>query len=98
MPYIRSLTDKEWEIIESLLPQKKKTRPSDWTKREILNGVLYQLKNGCNWIDLPKDLRPYSTVFWHYKQWRNEGVITEIMEELHGMVRVQAKKKEYGQP
>lgn len=53
MPYSSSLTDKEWEIIEPLLPQKKRTRPPRWTKRQILDGIFYQLKNGCNWCDLP---------------------------------------------
>ncbi|WP_445302563.1 transposase [Microcoleus sp. MON2_D5] len=50
MSYSSSLTDAEWEIIEPLLPQilpqKKQTRPCNWTKREILDGILYQLKNG----------------------------------------------------
>ncbi|WP_228058481.1 transposase [Nostoc sp. LEGE 12447] len=41
MPYSSSLSDKEWEIIEPLLPQKKKTRPPRWTKRQILDGVFY---------------------------------------------------------
>jgi len=45
MPYSSSLTDKEWEIIEPLLPKKKRTKPPVWSKREILDGVLYQLKN-----------------------------------------------------
>ncbi|MEM7580351.1 MAG: transposase [Cyanobacteria bacterium P01_A01_bin.80] len=57
MPYSSSLTDEEWEILEPLLPQilpkKKKTRPSNWTKRELFDGIFYQLKNGCNWEDLP---------------------------------------------
>ncbi|RCJ38354.1 transposase [Nostoc minutum NIES-26] len=75
MPYLSSLTDFEWEIIEPLLPKKKRTKPPTWSNREILDGVLYQLKKGCNWCDLPKELPPYSTVFWHYKQWRAEGVI-----------------------
>jgi hypothetical protein len=39
MAYSSSLTDAEWEILEPLLieilPQKKQTRPSNWTKREI---------------------------------------------------------------
>lgn len=60
MAYSSSLTDAEWDILEPLLlqilPQKKRTRPCNWTKREILDGILYQLKNGCNWEDLPKDL------------------------------------------
>ena len=58
MPYSSSLTDTEWEIIEPLLPQKKQTRPPNWSKRKILDGILSQLKNGCNWCDLPKDLPP----------------------------------------
>ena len=93
MTYTSDLTDKEWEIIEPLLPQRKKTRPPKWTKREILNGIFYQLKNGCNWVDLPKDLPPYSTVFWHYKQWRTEGVLEEIMAALHAQTRAQVEKK-----
>jgi transposase len=57
MAYSSDLTDEQWEIFEPLLlqvvPKKKRTRPSNWTKREIFNGILYQLKNGCNWQDLP---------------------------------------------
>jgi transposase len=93
MGYSSSLSDKEWEIIEPLLPRKKKTCPPKWTKRQILDGIFYQLKQGCNWADLPNDLPPYSTVYWHYKQWRESGVLREIMTALHEQVRGQAEKK-----
>ncbi|WP_100898354.1 transposase [Nostoc flagelliforme] len=100
MPYSSSLTDQEWEILEPLLPQilppKKQTRPSNWTKRELLDGIFYQLKNGCNWEDLPKDLPPYSTVYWHYKQWRAQGAIDKLMGILHSQVREQVKKNPNG--
>jgi len=98
MPYSSDLSDKEWEIIEPLLPPKKRTRPLLWSKRQILNGVLYQLKSGCNWGDLPTDLPPYSTVYWHYKNWRSAGVLDKMMTELHGKVRQHAKKNRSGQP
>jgi transposase len=80
--------------MEPLLPNKKNTRPPRWSKRQILDGIFYQLKNGCNWCDLPKDLPPYSTVFWHYKQWRSERVIEHILSALHGQVGAQVKKNE----
>jgi transposase len=96
MPYSSSLSDKEWEIIEPLLPKKKQTRPVRWTKRQILDGIFYQLKNGCNWCDLPKDLPPYSTVFWHSLQWRSDGALEQIMTTLHSRVRQQAKKNHSG--
>jgi len=92
MAYSSSLTDKEWELIEPLLPKKKKTKPPTWSKREILDGVFYQLKNGCSWCDLPRDLPPYSTVFWHFLQWRSDGIIEQMMIILHRQVREQVKK------
>ncbi len=101
MLYSSSLTDAEWEVLEPLLveilPPKKRTRPSNWTKRDIIDGIFYQLKNGCNWEDLPKDLPPYSTVYWHYKQWREAGAIVQLMNVLHEQVREQVKKKPSGQ-
>ena len=65
MGYSSDLTDKEWEIIEPLLPQKKKTRPPVWTNRQLLNGIFYQLKNGCNWGDLPR-------VYHHIQRWSGD--------------------------
>lgn len=60
MPYTSSLTDREWEIIKPLLPEKKRTRPPKWSKREILDGILYQLKNGCRGVRFTERL---TTVF-----------------------------------
>ncbi|WP_353734858.1 MULTISPECIES: transposase [unclassified Okeania] len=44
--------------------KKRKLVLRSGSKRQILDGVLYQLKNGCNWSDLPQYLPPYSIVFW----------------------------------
>ena len=97
MAYSSSLTDAEWELLERLLPEilppKQQTRPLEWSYREIIDGILYRLKNGCNWADLPKDLPPYSTVYWHYKQWRKDGTLERLMTVLHERVRGQVGKK-----
>jgi transposase len=53
--------------------------------------------NGCNWEDLPKDLPPYSTVYWHYKKWREAGAIEKLLEVLHQQVRQGVKKTLSGQ-
>jgi transposase len=93
--YSSDVTDREWEIIETLLPQKKKTRPPVWTKRQILNGIFYQLKNGCNWGDLPRDMPPNYSVFWDYKQWCEDG----IFKKYHDGVTwksVRKNQKKYG--
>ncbi len=100
MVYSSSLTDQEWEILGPLLPQilpsRKQTCPPNWTKRVILDGIFYQLKNGCNWQDRPNDLPPYSIVYWHYKQWRAAGAMERLMTVLHEPVRTQVKKSPSG--
>ena len=101
MPYSSSLTDAEWEIIEPLLveilPQKKRTRPMSWSKRELLDGIFYQLKNGCNWEDLPKDLPPYKGGVLALQAPREAGAIEQLMNVLHTQVREGVKKKPCGQ-
>jgi hypothetical protein len=51
MAYSSSLSDAEWEILEPLLPEvlppKHKTRPLPWSYRDLIDGILYHLKNGC---------------------------------------------------
>ena len=86
-----------WQIESGKLSSRcyhKKRKPDHQCglARQILNGIFYQLKNGCNWGDLPRDLPPYSTVFWHYKQWCEDGIWKNIMTQLHGRMREQVKK------
>ncbi|WP_445305251.1 MULTISPECIES: transposase [unclassified Microcoleus] len=73
-------------------PLKSCPRPLNWTKTEILDGIFYQLKNGCNWEDVTFRLTPYSTVYWFYLQWREQGALEELMRVLHCQVREQVKK------
>ena len=44
----------------------------------------------------PLYLPPYSTVYWHYKQWCSQGVLEELMRVLHSQVRLQVKKNRSG--
>ncbi|AUC61213.1 IS1031 group transposase [Cyanobacterium sp. HL-69] len=85
MAYSSSLSDQEWEIIKPLLPKKKRTYPPKWSKRQIWDGIFYQLKNRCNGSDLPKDLPPDSTIYWHYKNWKKEGVFDIIAQGYGSM-------------
>ncbi len=79
-------------LLPGVLPQKKRTKPLEWSYRALIDGMLYRLKNGYNWEGLPKDLPPYSTVFYHYNQWRKADSIEKLMKLLHEHVREQVKK------
>ena len=61
-------------------------------------GSYISLKAAGLWSDLPQDLPPYSMLYWHYKQWRADGVLDQLMVNLHGQVRAQAKKTKLDNP
>jgi hypothetical protein len=59
MPYSSSLSDKEWEIIEPLLPKKKQTRPPKWTKRQIQGWSVLSVEE---WLQLGRLAHRLATV------------------------------------
>jgi transposase len=61
--YATDLTDREWAILEPLVPAPKPGgRPCRWDRREILNGIYYVVRSGGSWRLLPHDLPPWQTV------------------------------------
>lgn len=86
--YSTDLTDVEWALVEPYVPAPLPGgRPPKWPRREILNAILYVLKTGCPWHLLPHDFPPYSTVFWYFRRWRQEGIWEAINTALRAQVR-----------
>ena len=56
MPYRSDVSDAQWASLQSLLPLGARTGRPRANEREILNGILYVLKTGCQWEDLPHDI------------------------------------------
>src|SRR5688572_16921191 len=88
--YPSDLSDREWELIEDIIPAPLKGgRPPKWERREIINAILYVLKTGCPWAMLPHDFPPSGTVFWYFRQWRQQGIWEKLNSVLREQVRIQ---------
>lgn len=91
--YPSDLTDGQWQVVRGLLPKRAKVgrRPID--RRIILNAILYVVRTGCQWRQLPNDFPKWKTVynvFWH---WRKQGVWERLHDVLRRRVRQAAGKK-----
>lgn len=78
------VSDEQWEVIQPILPKRTATtgrRPSD--PRVMLNGILWILRTGSPWRDLPERFGPWQTVYDHFSNWRKQGVYDRILEALH---------------
>ena len=81
----RELPDALWEQIAPLIPvRRRKTlrgRPPV-PDREVLAGIVYRLRTGCQWKALPRDFGSGSTCHARFQQWCAAGVFTEIFSKL----------------
>lgn len=83
--YSTNLTDKQWQVIEKIInPQVRHRRHS---LRDIMNAIFYINKTGCQWRMLPSGFATWQTVYYYFRKWKLEGVIEDIMDTLHALVR-----------
>ena len=78
---IWEVDDKLWTIIEPILldfwPRKRTGRPpACW--RRCLNGIIYQMRSGCQWNKLPKIFGDDSTAHRWFQRWSEGGVLEKI--------------------
>lgn len=89
LAYSSSLTDEQWELLASQLPAPKPTgRPRTVDLHQVFNAILYVLTTSCAWYLLPKDFPPYSTVYYYFRQWRDDGTWKRVHDHLVQWVRV----------
>lgn len=89
LAYASSLTDEQWELLASQLPAPKATgRPRTVDLHQVVNAILYVLTTSCAWYLLPKDFPPYSTVYYYFRQWRDDGTWKRVHDHLVQWVRV----------
>jgi transposase len=82
------LTDEQWAVIEPLVPAVRSGgRPEKHTRRRIVEAILYVVRSGCSWRQLPHDFPPWQTVFWYFKQWRADGTTDWIHDALRDRVQ-----------
>jgi putative transposase len=93
MHYPTDVSDAQWAMIAPYVPKPKPGgRPAEYTRREIINAILYQARNGCVWRALPHDLPPYRIVFHYFRAWQRDGTWDRIHDALRERVRVAAGK------
>ena len=82
----RDLTDQNWEILDDLIPEPKRRqdgRGRPWkSRRAVLNGILWVLRTGAPWADLPRCYPSYQTCHRRFQQWVQSGIMRGVLEAL----------------
>ena len=92
--YPSDLTDAQWRlIVKRIPPAKDGGRHRSVNMREVINGILYLVRTGCSWRQLPHDFPPWGTVHWYYRCFRLDGTWQKIHDALRDKVRVSVGRK-----
>jgi transposase len=82
----RDLTDQHWKILDDLIPEPKRRqdgRGRPWkSRRAVLNGILWVLRTGAPWADLPQRYPSYQTCHRRFQQWVQAGIMRGVLEAL----------------
>ncbi len=82
------LSDKEWEQIKDLFSDKSKVgRRRKHNLRQVLNGILYLLRTGCQWEYIPQYYPPWSVCRYYFDKWVNNGTFEKINDTLCDQLR-----------
>ncbi len=88
--YPSDLTDAQWEIVEPMLPLiKSPGRIPKHPRRAIVDAILYVVRSGCSWRQLPVDFPPWQTVYWYFNRWEQAKASEKMLPVVRGQLRVQ---------
>jgi transposase len=92
--YPSDLTDEQWALIAPLIPPPRRGgRHRTTDMREVMDAVLYVLRTGCQWRQLPDCFPPRSTVYAYFWEWQRYGALDRIHHALLMMSREAAGRE-----
>src|SRR5262245_59200547 len=92
--YPSDLTDAQFARLAPLLPRARPGgRPRSVNLHDVVNGILYVNRTGCQWRQLPVDYPPWSTCYDYFRKWRTAGTWQQLNDALREQVRMAAGRE-----
>src|ERR1041384_1309203 len=91
--YPTDVTDEQWQILQPLLPSRKRLGRRPTNLRMVINALLYMVRAGCAWRLAPKDFGPWQTIYGYFRTWKKSGLWELLNHTLRSFVRRQAGKR-----
>ena len=85
------LTPEHWEKLKPLLPQNPKHGHAYKPHLPVINGILWRLKTGAPWRDIPERYGPWETCWDRFTRWSRNGTWKRVLAELQVQEDVQGK-------
>ena len=89
--YSSDLKDKDWETIRHYFEfSNGYGNRAIHPRRNLVNGILYIVKTGCQWRMLPKDFPPWKTVYGYFRRLSKLDVWEKVLKYLVNIKRMKS--------
>lgn len=88
------ISDAQWDVLQPVFsprPKLEKRGRPPRDARAVLNGVLWVLRTGAPWKDLPERYPPYQTCHRWFQQWQQDGTLVRLLAGLLADLRDRGK-------
>jgi transposase len=82
------LTDEQWALIADLFAVASHTGRPPSHARQMIDGILWILRTGAPWRDLPTEFGSKSTVWDHFDRWNEDGTLVAVLDRLRDRVEI----------
>ena len=95
-PYPTDMTDEQWRVVEAMIPPEKPGgRHREVDMREVLNGIHYLVRTGCQWRAIPHDVAAnWNTCRHYFDRFRRDGTWERVHDTLRERTRRAAGRQE----
>ena len=76
------LTEKQWQALKPHLPANPKRGHAYGEHRKVINGIVWRLKAGAPWRDIPERYGPWQTCWDRFTRWERDGTWQHILQAL----------------
>lgn len=93
-PPRKIITDRTWGLLEAALKEAKHSQagaPAALNDRDFLEAVLYLIRTGSPWRDLPSALGYWHAVYMRFRRWEERGVWQKLWKKLQSEKLSQAR-------
>ncbi len=85
------LTDPQWEVIKQYLPMQRKRK---YALRYIIDAILWYLRIGSQWRNLPQGFPKWQLVYYYFRKWQADGTLERLNNGLNRLERTRIGKQE----
>ncbi len=92
--YASDITDLQWDALAPHIRKKKRRGPKSRADlRQVVNGIFYRLRTGCQWRMLPKEYGNWEKVSAYWYRWSRNGIWERINTCLRESLRIREGRK-----